>query len=41
MKVLIVKGLRTRLYPIGFLLRPAKTKLRGLIIITDINRTED
>lgn len=41
MKVLIVKGLRTRLYPIGFLPRPAKTKLRGLIIMTDIDRTED
>jgi hypothetical protein len=41
MKVLIVKGLGTRLYPIGFLPRPAETKLRGLIAVTDVDRTED
>ena len=41
MKVLIIKGLGTQLYPIGFLPRPAETKLRGLIVVTDVDRIED
>jgi hypothetical protein len=38
-KVLIVKCLKSRLYPI--LPRLAKTKLRGLVAITNINQIED
>jgi hypothetical protein len=41
MKVLIVKGLGTQLYPIGFLPRPAETKLRGLIAVTNVDQIED
>ncbi len=41
MKALIVKGLGSRLYPIDFLPRPAKTKLRGLIAMTNVDRIED
>ena len=41
MKVLVVKGLGSRLYPIDFLPRPAETKLRGLIAVTDVGRVED
>ena len=36
MKVLIVKCLGSRLYPIGFLPRLAETKLRGLVAVTDV-----
>lgn len=41
MKVLIVKGFGTRLYPISFLPRPAEIKLRDLIAVTDVDRIED
>jgi hypothetical protein len=41
MKVQILKGLRSRLYPIDFLPRRAKTKLRGLIAVTHVDRIED
>ena len=41
MEVLIVKGLRSRLYPIDFLPRPAKIKIRRLVTVTDIDQIED
>jgi hypothetical protein len=40
-KVLIVKCLESRLYPIGFLPHLAEPKLQGLIAITDVDRIED
>jgi hypothetical protein len=40
-KVLIIKCLKSRLYPIGFLHRLAETKLRGLVAVTDIDGIED
>lgn len=39
--MLIVEGLESQLYPIDFLPRPTKTKLRGLIAIADVNHIED
>lgn len=41
MKVLILKGLGSRLCPIDFLPRPAEIKLRGLIGVTDVDRIKD
>ena len=41
MKVLILMGLGSRLYPIDFLPRLAETKLRGPIAVTDVDRIED
>jgi hypothetical protein len=41
MKVLILKGLGSQLYLIGFLPRLAEIKLRGLIVMTDIDRIKD
>jgi hypothetical protein len=41
MKVLIVNCLGSRLYPVGFLLHLAETKLRGLVAVTDVDQIED
>ena len=38
---MVVEALRRRLYPISFLLRSAKTKLRGPIAVTNVDWMED
>ena len=41
MKVLVLKGLESRLCPIDFLPRPGEIKLRGLIVVTDADPIKD